>query len=69
MFIHGGTPPGVTTMKLMKTAIHYTYEETSSGARVRIQTSDAIGVAAIHDFLRFQILEHQTGDSVQAPQP
>ena len=27
MFTHDGVPPGATTMKLMKSAIHYTYEE------------------------------------------
>jgi len=27
MFMHDGVPPGATTMKLMKSAIHYTYEE------------------------------------------
>ena len=65
MFIHDGVPPGTTTMKLMKAAIHYTYEEMASGGRVRIQAGDPIGVAAIHDFLRFQITEHQTGDSLE----
>lgn len=65
MFIHDGIPPGVTTMKLMRSAIHYSYEESASGGRVTIKSDDAIGVAAIHDFLRFQITEHQTGDSVQ----
>jgi len=67
MFVHDGVPPGVTTMKLMKDAIHYTYEEMSSGGKVRLQSNDAVAVAAIHDFLRFQITEHQTGDSLQAP--
>lgn len=65
MFIHDGVPPGTTTMKLMKAAIHYAYEEMSSGGRVRIQADDPIAVAAIHDFLRFQITEHQTGDSLE----
>jgi hypothetical protein len=63
MFIHEGVPPGVTTMKLMKSAIRYTYEEIPTGGRVRIQSDDPIALAAIHDFLRFQINEHQTGDS------
>ena len=67
MFIHDGVPPGVTTMKLLKSAIHYTYEDMPTGGRVRIKSADPIGVAAIHDFLRFQITEHQTGDSVAAP--
>lgn len=65
MFIHDSVPPGTTTMKLMKAAIHYAYEEMPSGGRVRIQADDPIAVAAIHDFLRFQITEHQTGDSLE----
>jgi len=68
MFIHDGVPPGVTTMKLMKSAIHYTYEEMPSGGRVRIKSDDPIGVAAIHDFIRFQITDHQTGDSLEVAQ-
>ena len=63
MFIHDGLPPGVTTMKLLKAKIRYHYEEISSGARVRIESDDPVALAAIHDFLRFQISEHQTGDS------
>ena len=64
MFIHDGVPPGVTTMKLMKSAIHYTYEEMPNGGKVRINSDDPIAVAAVHDFLRFQIVEHKTGDSL-----
>ena len=67
-FIHDGVPPGTTTMKLMRAAIHYNYEETPSGGRVRISAGDPIAVAAIHDFLRFQITEHRTGDALTAPQ-
>jgi hypothetical protein len=65
MFVHDGVPPGVTTMKLMKSAIHYTYEEMPNGGKVRIKSDDPIALAAIHDFLRFQINEHQTGDSLK----
>jgi hypothetical protein len=65
MFIHDGVPPGATTMKLMKSKIRYQYEELASGGRVRIESDDPVAVAAIHDFLRFQITEHQTGDSVE----
>jgi hypothetical protein len=65
MFIHDGVPPGVTTMKLMKADIHYTYEEMPTGGRVRINSDSPIALAAIHDFLRFQINEHQTGDSLE----
>lgn len=68
MFIHDGVPPGVTTMKLMKSAIHYTYEEAPAGGRIRMNSEDPIAVAAIHDFFRFQITEHQTGDALEAAQ-
>ena len=62
MFVHDGIPPGVTTMHLLKGKIHYSYEELSSGGRVRIESSDPVALAAVHDFLRFQISEHHTGD-------
>jgi hypothetical protein len=55
-------------MKLMKSAIHYAYEEMPSGGRVRIKSGDPIGVASIHDFMRFQITEHQTGDALEVAQ-
>jgi hypothetical protein len=68
VFIHDGVPPGVTTMKLMKSAIRYTYEEMPSGGRIQVKSDDPIGVASIHDFLRFQITDHQTGDSLEVAQ-
>ena len=68
MFIHDGVPPGVTTMRQMKSVIHYAYEEMPSGGRVRIKSGDPIAVASIHDFMRFQITEHQTGDALEVAQ-
>ncbi len=64
MFVHDGVPPGITTMKLLKAAIRYKYEVISSGGRVRIESSDPVALAAIHELLHFQISEHQTGDSL-----
>jgi len=63
MFVHDEIPAGVTTMKLLKSKIQYRYEEMSSGGRVRIESTDPLALAGIHDFLRFQINEHQTVDS------
>jgi hypothetical protein len=63
MFVHDGIPAGVTTMKLLKSDIQYTYEETPMGGRVRLKSENPVAVAAIQDFLRFQIKDHQTGDS------
>jgi hypothetical protein len=65
IFIHDGVPSGVTTMKLMKSDIQYKYEEMPVGGRVGIKSDNPIAVAAIHDFLRFQIKDHETGDSVE----
>jgi len=63
MFIHAKTPPGVPAMKRLKAEIKYQYEEIERGAQVRISTGDAEAIKAIHEFLRFQIEDHQTGDS------
>jgi len=43
--------------------IAYTYEETPSGGRVRLVAGDATAIAGIHEFLRFQIEDHRTGDA------
>ncbi len=62
MLIHGQTPPGVATMQKLKKEIHYEYVQTDRGARVVITTNSDKALSAIHEFLRFQIKEHQTGD-------
>ncbi len=62
MFIHDQVPPGVAVMKRLKDQIAYTYEQTENGARVRVTSSNPDAVAAIHEFLKFQISDHQTGD-------
>lgn len=63
MLVHDETPPGVGVMRSLKATISYVYEETERGARVRISTQDRSALAAVHDFLRFQIKDHRTGDS------
>lgn len=62
MFVHGETPDGVATMRSAKDRIHYRFEPTQNGGRVQIQTTDSETLKAVHQFLRFQIREHQTGD-------
>lgn len=64
MFVHDGVPPGVTTMQLLKGKISYKYADIPAGGVVTIEASDPVARAAVHDFLRFQITEHQTGDSL-----
>ena len=62
MFIHGTTPPGAPVMEKLHDQIHYKFQETETGARVRIRTADKQALKAVHEFLRFQIAEHRTGD-------
>jgi len=65
MMIHSQTPPGVPVMKGLRAEIRYQFEETVRGGLVRITTTNKEALAAVYEFLRFQIKEHQTGDSGQ----
>ena len=69
MFIHATNPPGVPVMKKLRSQIHYEYQDTASGGRLRIQTTNPKAVSAVHDFLRFQIEDHRTGDSAKVAEP
>src|SRR5438552_2766315 len=57
---HGEVPPGVQTMQARKSAIAYRYQEMKGGGRVVIATTDREALAAVHEFLRYQIKEHKT---------
>jgi len=61
-FVHDQVPPGVPVMKRLKADITYEYVATERGGRVEISTKNPEALAAIHEFLRFQIEEHRTGD-------
>jgi DNA-binding transcriptional MerR regulator len=63
MLIHDVVPPGVPVMKAKQKTISYIYESTTTGARIRITTTDPEALKAVHEFLSFQIADHRTGDS------
>jgi hypothetical protein len=63
MFVHSEVPPGTTEMKDRRADISYTFEELPTGGRVRILTKNPDALNAVHDFLAFQIQDHQTGDT------
>jgi hypothetical protein len=65
MLIHDQVPPGVPVMKKKRTQITYQFEKTNRGGRVRITTTNPEALQAVHEFLRFQIADHKTGDSSQ----
>lgn len=61
---HGEVPPGVPAMRARTRAMTFRYEEMPAGGRVVIATSDGEALAAVHDFLTYQIREHKTGDAI-----
>jgi hypothetical protein len=65
MLIHAQNPPGSEGMKRLRNAIEYKLESTEKGARIRITTKDAEALRAVYEFLRFQIADHQTGDTTE----
>jgi hypothetical protein len=63
MLIHAQEPPGVAEMKRAGAAVGYKYEPLPRGGRVVVNTT--AHVKAVHEFLRFQITDHKTGDPLE----
>jgi hypothetical protein len=59
---HKELPPGAEAMAANRSRITYRYEERAGGAALMIETADADALKGVHDFLRYQIVEHKTGD-------
>lgn len=59
---HAEVPAGVPTMQRLESAITYSYHQTPAGGRIEIVTQNLETLAAVHEFLRFQIAEHRTSD-------
>ena len=63
MLIHNREDvPGTTVMSRLKDQLHWTMSETSRGARLTVIADNRPALDAVHQFLRFQIEDHQTGD-------
>ena len=70
MLVHDSkNVPGTKAMTELKSAIRYHYVETAKGGRVNIVTSDPAALTAVHQFLKFQIAEHGTGDPTTVRTP
>lgn len=65
---HGELPPGAETMTANAALIRYRYEERADGASVVLETGDHDTRKAIHEFLRYQIVEHKTGGPLTVSQ-
>jgi hypothetical protein len=64
MLIHDRVPPGVPVLQRLKAEVTYEFQKTERGGTVRITTANAEALAAVHEFLKFQIEDHRTGDPV-----
>jgi hypothetical protein len=63
MLVHDSKDvPGTAVLAKQKAVITYRYRETTMGGRVDIVTKDRDALTALHEFLSYQIKEHQTGD-------
>ena len=62
MLIHDTNVPGTEKMAALKNRIRFVYVETSAGGRLDVFTTDREALAAVHEFMRFQITDHKTGD-------
>jgi hypothetical protein len=62
MLIHARVAPGVPVLQKKRLFVQWKYERSPSGGRIRISTKNPEALGAIHEFLRFQIQDHQTGD-------
>lgn len=69
MAIHDRVPPGVPVLKRDHEKIRWTYGDTPQGGAITIAASNAEDLKAVHEFLRFQIEDHGTGDPLEVSKP
>jgi hypothetical protein len=63
MRVHATDVPGTAELSKRKGRIEYRSLETPGGGRIDIVTKDETALKALHEFLRFQIQDHGTGDT------
>jgi hypothetical protein len=59
--VHAGEVPGTRLMAERRDAIEYRYAELPRGGELRLVTSDAEVIRAIHEFMAFQRHDHRVG--------
>ncbi len=67
MFVHDrapGTVPGTAVMTASRARIEYRYADLPRGGELRLLSSDAEALRAIHEFLAFQRGEHHASGTV-----
>jgi uncharacterized protein YjhX (UPF0386 family) len=59
-FVHDREVPGTATMAARRDRITYSTDTLPRGGSVRIQSDDSTAVAAVHQFLSFQRIDHRS---------
>ena len=67
--VHARVPPGAREMAAAGQAIGFGFSELPAGGRLGLAATSEEALAAVHEFLRFQIADHGTGDPPSPPQP
>ena len=67
-FVHMRKVPGTAVMAAKRNAITYAVRDLPRGGEVRITTTDAEALTAVHAFIAFQRSDHRAG-GVANPQP
>lgn len=62
MLVHATNVPGTVVMRQHKDNLHWDLVETPRGAKLVITADNKSVLDALHEFLKFQIEDHQTGD-------
>jgi hypothetical protein len=60
-FVHGEEVPGTAVMAARRDHITYTYRDLPRGGEVRITTTDAEALRAVHEFMEYQRQDHRAG--------
>ncbi len=64
-FVHEQNVPGTEGMTRLRDRIAYAYNDVPNGGRLRFTTRHVRALSSLHDFLRYQITDHKTGDPLQ----
>jgi len=56
--VHAREVPGTATMARLRDRIRYVASDRAGGGELRITTTDAEALGAVHDFLAFQRMDH-----------
>jgi hypothetical protein len=62
MLVHARDVPGTAVMSQLQGQLHWQLQETARGAKIIVSADSKPALDAVHDFLRFQITDHKTGD-------